>query len=166
MSIPDSFAPYVLIFLILCIALISYFVYRFLQFIRQLIYRLTHRRPKAYHIIGEVSASIQRDREWTEEVEGEDKALLIEATQAEMTDEESAEEEPYVGEQPPGPLQELTEREKEVAQLALEQKRNKQIAKELHISVNTVQNHLSSIYRKLHLESRSELKYIPRHMLY
>lgn len=52
--------------------------------------------------------------------------------------------------------QPLTEREKEVLQLAAEGMANKQIALSLSISEHTVKFHLSSIYTKLGVTSRTE----------
>ena len=51
----------------------------------------------------------------------------------------------------------LTETEERVARLAANGRSNKQIAAELLISVHTVGAHLSQIYRKLGISSRSEL---------
>ncbi|MFQ5916118.1 MAG: response regulator transcription factor, partial [Nitrospinota bacterium] len=52
------------------------------------------------------------------------------------------------------PLQELTNREREVLQLLTRGKTNKEIANALCISENTVKNHLRNILEKLHLENR------------
>ncbi|KEI45713.1 helix-turn-helix transcriptional regulator [Saccharopolyspora rectivirgula] len=54
-------------------------------------------------------------------------------------------------------LTELTPQEQSVAKLVAEGKTNKQVAVELFISVKTVQYHLTRIYTKLGLRSRSEL---------
>ena len=51
----------------------------------------------------------------------------------------------------------LTETEERVARLAAAGRSNKQIAAELLISVHTVGAHLSQVYRKLGISSRSEL---------
>ncbi len=51
----------------------------------------------------------------------------------------------------------LSQREREVANLVLQGKGNKQIAWLLGISVSTVEFHLKNIYAKLHLSSRVEL---------
>jgi DNA-binding CsgD family transcriptional regulator len=51
----------------------------------------------------------------------------------------------------------LTESEERVARLAASGRSNKQIAAELLISVHTVGAHLSQVYRKLGISSRSEL---------
>ena len=53
----------------------------------------------------------------------------------------------------PGPF---TEREKEVAELLLQARSNKQIAYSLGISKSTVEYHLKNIYRKLEVNSRAE----------
>lgn len=50
----------------------------------------------------------------------------------------------------------LTERERQVLQLAAEGLANKQIAASLNISENTVKFHLSSLYTKLGVTSRTE----------
>jgi DNA-binding CsgD family transcriptional regulator len=52
---------------------------------------------------------------------------------------------------------ELTETEERVAALASAGRSNKEIAAELHMSVHTVGAHLSRVYRKLGVRSRSEL---------
>lgn len=54
----------------------------------------------------------------------------------------------------PGPL---TERESEVAGLAARGLSDRQIAKELVLSVRTIHSHLSSAYRKLGIRSRADL---------
>lgn len=51
----------------------------------------------------------------------------------------------------------LTPRELDVCRLAAQGKANKQIAAELGLSVNTVQNYLKSAYRKLGISSRAAL---------
>ena len=50
----------------------------------------------------------------------------------------------------------LTEREVEVLRLAAKGQGNKEIAKELHLSVRTVQAHLVNIFNKLKVSSRIE----------
>ena len=52
---------------------------------------------------------------------------------------------------------ELSETEQRVAALAAEGRSNKEIAAELYVSVRTVEAHLSHIYRKLGVRSRTEL---------
>ncbi|MFF9351705.1 helix-turn-helix transcriptional regulator [Streptomyces sp. NPDC014734] len=54
----------------------------------------------------------------------------------------------------------LTRRESEVAALASTGTRTRDIAKELRISPKTVDVHLSRIYRKLHIHSRTELAWL------
>lgn len=51
----------------------------------------------------------------------------------------------------------LSDREWEVVKLVLEGKSNKQIASSLHISERTVEFHLTNIYSKLQVGSRTEL---------
>jgi DNA-binding CsgD family transcriptional regulator len=55
-------------------------------------------------------------------------------------------------------LTELTDAEQRVATLAAAGKTNRQIAKSLFITVSTVEQHLTKIYRKLNLRSRSGLR--------
>lgn len=54
----------------------------------------------------------------------------------------------------------LTKRELQVARLAARGLTDTEIANKLTISERTVGNHLYSIYRKLNINSRRELKYI------
>lgn len=55
------------------------------------------------------------------------------------------------------PLKGLSNREREVVNLLLEGKSNKQIALALHITENTVEFHLKNIYSKVQVRSRTEL---------
>lgn len=57
----------------------------------------------------------------------------------------------------PAHFDELTEQEQAVASLVASGLTNKNAAAELYVSVKTVQYHLTRIYRKLHICSRSEL---------
>jgi DNA-binding CsgD family transcriptional regulator len=59
----------------------------------------------------------------------------------------------------------LTPREMEVAQLAAQGKRNSEIARDLHISVRTVETHLANIYAKLNVRSRAELGHLIRDLV-
>jgi DNA-binding CsgD family transcriptional regulator len=52
---------------------------------------------------------------------------------------------------------ELTESEQRVAELAAQGRTNKEIAAELYMGVSTVEAHLSRVYRKLGVRSRTEL---------
>jgi DNA-binding NarL/FixJ family response regulator len=54
-------------------------------------------------------------------------------------------------------LDELTAREREVLQLIARGYRYKEIAARLHLSVKTIETHVSSVLRKLQLSSRHEL---------
>ena len=54
----------------------------------------------------------------------------------------------------------LTRREREVAMLAAEGKRNYEISEELFISENTIRAHLRSIYQKLDIDRRAKLVHI------
>ena len=59
----------------------------------------------------------------------------------------------------------LTPREMEVAQLAAQGKRNSEIARDLHISIRTVETHLANIYDKLNVRSRAELGHLIRDLV-
>jgi len=59
-------------------------------------------------------------------------------------------------ERPPMPSPRLTDREMEVLKLVAQGKNNRDIAKDLFISENTVKNHIRNILEKLHLHSRME----------
>lgn len=54
----------------------------------------------------------------------------------------------------------LTDREKEVARLAAQRLKDAEIAEQLFLSQKTVGHHLSSILRKLGIDSRHDIKYI------
>ena len=51
----------------------------------------------------------------------------------------------------------LTEREQQVLELAAQGLTSAQIAAQLSVVLRTVETHLSSIFRKLHLKKRSDL---------
>ncbi|WP_105971054.1 ATP-binding protein [Streptomyces geranii] len=51
----------------------------------------------------------------------------------------------------------LSSSEHKVAMLASQGHTNRQIAKKLHVTVSTVEQHLTRVYRKLHIRRRSEL---------
>ena len=55
------------------------------------------------------------------------------------------------------PLARVTPREREIIQLLVEGKSNKEVANQLGISVRTVESHRATIIRKLHCHSFSEL---------
>lgn len=54
------------------------------------------------------------------------------------------------------PATDLTEREKDVLQLLVSGARDKEIARQLSLSVNTVRFHITNIFQKLGVESRTE----------
>ena len=53
----------------------------------------------------------------------------------------------------------LTKREHEVLALVTRGKQNKEIARKLHISEATVENHLNNIFRKWDVNNRTEATY-------
>ena len=55
-------------------------------------------------------------------------------------------------------LNELTERQREVYNLIISGKTNKEIMSELFIEQSTLKSHINQIYGKLNIKSRSELK--------
>lgn len=57
----------------------------------------------------------------------------------------------------PDQMTELSEREREVARLAAEGLRNKEIAQRLFISEETVKSHIRSIFNKTNIDRRSKL---------
>ena len=52
----------------------------------------------------------------------------------------------------------LTKQEQNILELLLQEKSNKEIADTLFVSVSTVKTHVNNIYRKLHVQSRDEVK--------
>lgn len=55
-------------------------------------------------------------------------------------------------------IDELTERQREVYDLIISGKTNKEIMTELFIEQSTLKTHINQIYKKLNIKSRSELK--------
>jgi DNA-binding CsgD family transcriptional regulator len=62
-----------------------------------------------------------------------------------------------VGARRPSPSGGLTPTEQHVAELAAEGRSNKEIARVMHVTVSTVEAHLSRVYAKLGVRSRSQL---------
>lgn len=60
-------------------------------------------------------------------------------------------------EQSPEEMQELTERERQVAELASKGMRNREIARQLYISEETVKSHIRSIFHKTNIDRRSRI---------
>ncbi len=58
--------------------------------------------------------------------------------------------------QPPEPLDELTEREREVLQLVAEGLTNREIGERLHLSEKTVKHYMTNVLHKLQVRSRVE----------
>lgn len=54
-------------------------------------------------------------------------------------------------------LEDLTDREMQVARLAAQGMRNKEISQKLHITEGTVKNHMKIIFQKMGIDRRSEL---------
>ena len=63
---------------------------------------------------------------------------------------------------PADPLAELTRAERQVAELVRRGMTNQEIADDLVVSRRTVESHLSRIFRKLDLRSRTQLATIGR----
>lgn len=61
-----------------------------------------------------------------------------------------------------GLLTELTERERDVLELLAAGLPNSEIARRLFLSTNTVRNHVSNLFAKLHVSSRAEAMLIAR----
>jgi two-component system NarL family response regulator len=57
---------------------------------------------------------------------------------------------------PPGPEDELTDREREVLRLVADGATNREIGSKLFISENTVSFHMKNILAKLHLKNRAQ----------
>lgn len=57
-------------------------------------------------------------------------------------------------------IENLTSKEKEIIELILESKSNKEIADILYVSLSTVKTHINNIYGKINVKSRKELKNI------
>jgi len=55
-------------------------------------------------------------------------------------------------------IQELTDRQREVYDLIIAGKSNKEIASDLFIEQSTLKTHINQIYRKLNIKNRRELK--------
>ena len=55
------------------------------------------------------------------------------------------------------PVHDLTEREREIAELAARGQSNREIAAQLFVSIRTVNNHLNHVYAKLGFSDREQL---------
>jgi DNA-binding NarL/FixJ family response regulator len=58
----------------------------------------------------------------------------------------------------------LSSRELEIAKLAVNGLSNKEIARKLSLAVSTIEQHLHSVYRKLEIRGRTELRVALRHL--
>ncbi|RMA57182.1 helix-turn-helix domain-containing protein [Ulvibacter antarcticus] len=58
----------------------------------------------------------------------------------------------------PSPVASLSNQEKKVLDLILEDKSNKEIASMLFVSVSTIKTHVNNLYKKLNVSSRDEVK--------
>jgi LuxR family maltose regulon positive regulatory protein len=65
----------------------------------------------------------------------------------------------------PGMIEPLTDRERDVLRFMPSRLTVREIADELHVSVNTVKFHLRVIYRKLGVSSRAEAAQVARTMM-
>lgn len=69
-----------------------------------------------------------------------------------------------IGGQPAAPLSPLTPRQREILRLLLEGYDNQSIARQMSLSVKTVENHLTRLYRQLNVQSRLEaVRYASQH---
>ncbi len=59
----------------------------------------------------------------------------------------------------------ITEREKQVIALILENKKNKEISDALFVDISTIKSHINNIYRKTGVKSRKELILIGKSVL-
>ncbi len=57
-------------------------------------------------------------------------------------------------------FKQLTEQEQKIVSLIAQDKTNKQIAAELFISVSTVKTHINNLYKKLNVNTRTDLKHL------
>jgi len=57
-------------------------------------------------------------------------------------------------------LKQLSKREMEVLELLLTKRANKEIATQLHIELSTLKTHINSIYKKLEIKNRRDLRWI------
>jgi LuxR family transcriptional regulator, maltose regulon positive regulatory protein len=76
--------------------------------------------------------------------------LLAAASKTRSTDQ------PRCAPQPDSPMEPLTRRERDVLWLVLEGASNREIARQLVLSVNTVKKHILNIYGKLNVQSRAQ----------
>jgi DNA-binding NarL/FixJ family response regulator len=111
-------------------------------------------RGRTLLCLGTVRRQAQRKRSAGEALE---QALAIfEALGARLWAEKARAELKRIGGRP-RPSNELTATERRVAELAARDRSNKEIAAELFMGVSTVEAHLSRVYRKLGIRSRTGL---------
>lgn len=58
----------------------------------------------------------------------------------------------------PAKEESLSKQEKKVLELILENKSNKEIASDMFVSLSTVKTHINNLYKKLHVNSRNDVK--------
>ncbi len=153
MAVPDSLVQYIPILVLVALACVLFLLYRLWRFAARQFYRLTHPPSRVLHLDSGISVRVVPGDNWLEETALED-----------WDDDEDARDAPI--QEPAEPeTPELSPREKEVARMARDGMSDKAIAQALNISTFTVRNHMGKIRRKLHIESRAELKYLPPELL-
>ena len=103
------------------------------------------------------SAMIQLIDRWKENTRFDERGVFLSPAMAELLVKKLDRSRFVASEDIKENLVGLTRREMEIAALIVKNKSNKEIAKSLYISENTVKAHLSSIYEKLHLRTRHQI---------